>query len=142
MKKGKWTIIVDDKRIVKQYGDGIGRGYQVLDENFWSSLNPNIFAIQYTGDVNDFDQVEYRDETKHSNFLGDIKIFADKWDQKHLIELQFIWDNNILYEKIPNPNSTPEDPKQDITVIKEETIEEKTTRIGPRPSVYVSEDIY
>lgn len=142
MKKGKWTIVVDDKRIIKQYGEGIGIGYEVLDNNLWSNLNSNIFAIQYTGDVNDSDQVEYRDETPHSIFNGDIKIFADKWDEKYLLNLQFNWDNNFIYETIPDPNSTPENPKPDITKVKEETVEQKITRLGPRPTIYKSENIY
>jgi hypothetical protein len=142
MKIGKWTIVVDDKRIIKQYGDGIGIGYEILDNNFWSNLNSNIFAIQYTGDVNDSDQVEYRDETKHSIFSGDIKIFSDKWDEQYLLNLQNIWDNNYIYEEIPHPKSTLENPRPNILVIKQETIEQKTTRLGPRPSIYISENIY
>jgi hypothetical protein len=59
-----------------------------------------------------------------------------------LKHLQLIWDNNNIYETIPNPNSTTENPKPDITVTKEETTEQKTSRIGPRPISYVSQDIY
>ena len=50
MKKGKWSIIVDDKRIIKQYDEGsvAGIGYIIESENFWlNNLNSNIRAIQY-----------------------------------------------------------------------------------------------
>jgi hypothetical protein len=173
MKIGKWTIVVDDKRIIKQYGNGIGIGYEILDNNLWLSLNQNIFAIQYTGDPLDHEQVEYRDETQHSIFSGDIKIFSDKWDQQHLLNLQNIWDNNYVYEEIPNPKlilidaqraqarskleiaiesqdaekiktaqdelTRLENPKPTILVLKQETIEQKITRLGPRPDIYISE---
>jgi hypothetical protein len=142
MKKGKWTIVVDDKRIIKQYGDGIGIGYEILDNNFWSNLDSNICAIQYTGDSSDYEQVEYRTQIENSFFEGNIKNFADKWDEAHLLKLQSDWDINNIYELVPNTNITPENPFQFNTVKKEETIEQKTTRIGPRPSVYVSENIY
>ena len=52
MKIGKWTIVVPDKRIIKQYGDGKTIGYIVEDNNFWiNNLNSNINAIQYTGNI-------------------------------------------------------------------------------------------
>jgi hypothetical protein len=141
MKKGKWTIVKADKKIIKQYGELLG--YIVNDDNFWNTnLNSNIHAIQYTGDNSDFNQVEFNDGTKNTYFSGDIKIFADVWDKEYLKDLQLIWDNNNIYETIPNPNSTPENPKPDITVAKEETTEQKTSRIGPRPISYVSQDIY
>jgi hypothetical protein len=145
MKKGKWSIIVDDKRIVKQYDEGsiAGIGYVIESENFWlNNLNSNIRAIQYSGISDDTDQVEYRDGTHNSSFTGNIKIFSDEWDKKHLEQLQLIWDNNNIYETISNPNSTPENPKPDITVTKKETTEQKTSRVGPRPISYVSQDIY
>ena len=120
MKKGKWTIIKADKKIVKQYGELLG--YIVNDNNFWNTnLNSNIHAIQYTGDNSDFDQVEFNDGTKNTYFSGDIKIFADAWDKEYLKDLQLIWDNDNL---------------------KDETVEQKTSRIGPRPINYVSQDIY
>jgi hypothetical protein len=122
MKIGKWTIVVTDKLIIKQYGDGQSIGYTVDDNNFWNNnLNSNIHAIQYTGNNSDFEQVEYNDETKHSNFTGDIKIFADAWDKEHLKYLQLVWDNNNLVQ---------------------ETIEQKSNRLGSRPTNYTSENIY
>jgi hypothetical protein len=129
MKIGKWTIIAVDKRIIKQYDTTIG--YEILDNNFWSNnLNQNIKAIQYTGDNNDSDQIEYKDNTPNSIFNGDIKVFADKWDEAHLLNLQNLWDNN-------NIEITLADNTKRI-----ETNEEKINRLGSRPVTYKSEDIY
>lgn len=122
MKIGKWTIIRPDKRIIKQYGDGQTIGYTVEDENFWSSnLDPSVHAIQYTGNNSDLDQVEFNNGNKHTFFSGDIKIFADAWDNEHLKNLQKNWDRNSL---------------------ENETAEQKIVRVGPRPTTYTSENIY
>jgi hypothetical protein len=138
MKIGKWSIIVEDKRIVKQYGEGATFGYVVEDDSFWkNNLASNVRAIQYTGDNLDSDQVEYNDKTNHSIFNGDIKIFSDKWDEQHLLKLQNDWDNNIEYINLGKTN--PEKPNEDQ--FRQETIEEKIIRIGNRPTSFKSEDI-
>ena len=143
MKKGKWTIIPSDKKIIKQYGDSNGIGYDILDNNFWiNNVSFNIHAIQYTGNINDFNQIEYNDGNDHDVFNGDIKIFSDEWDKAHLKKLQDDWDNNFIYETIPNPNPTPEEPGNFKRVKIEETVEQKENRIGPRISSYSSQDIY
>jgi hypothetical protein len=143
MKMGKWTIIRKDKRIIKQYGDGKSIGYIVEDENFWNNnLAINIHAVQYTGSDLDTDQVEFNDGSENSKFLGNIKIFADEWDKVHTKYLQGIWDNKNLYKKIPNPNITQENPEPMLIIIQEETVEQKTLRLGPRPVDYISIDIY
>jgi len=138
MKIGKWSIIVEDKRIVKQYGEGATFGYVVEDDSFWkNNLASNVRAIQYTGDNLDSDQVEYNDGTNHSIFNGDIKMFSDKWDEQHLLKLQNDWDNNIEYINLGKTN--PEKPNEDQ--FRQETIEEKIIRIGNRPTSFKSEDI-
>lgn len=143
MKKGKWTIVPIDKKIIKQYGDGAGIGYDILNNDFWTNnVQQDIHAIQYTGDSNDFNQVEYNDGKDNDLFTGNIKIFADEWDKEHLKQLQYDWDNNFIYETIPNPNPTPGEPGNFKSVKIEETVEQKTNRIGPRISTYSSEDIY
>ena len=129
MKKGKWTIVVDDQLIIKQYDEGVkkGIGYIVEDEDFWTSnLSSNIRAIQYTGNVEDREQVEYNDGTLHTSFNGNIQIFANKWDEKHLENLQSIWDSNNFYNQ--------------ETKIKE-TLQEKINRIGPKPTIYQSQNV-
>ena len=143
MKMGKWTIVRVDKTIIKQYGENQSIGYIINDDNFWNNnLSNNIHAIQYTGNELDFDQVEYNDRSPNSKFNGNIKIFADEWDKAHLKNLQNIWDNNNIYESIPNLNITPENPLPFIRVKKEETLEQKELRIGSRPTIYNSLDIY
>jgi hypothetical protein len=148
MKKGKWSIIVVDKIIVKQYDEGLsaGIGYIIESENFWSSnLNSNVKAIQYTGIPDDIDQVEYRDGTHNSVFTGNIKIFSDEWDKKHLEHLQSIWDNNNILKNPTNPKDSQQVQLQKILLGEcniPETQEEKLNRLGPRPQTYNSSDIY
>ena len=125
--KGNWTVVFDDKLIIKQSGDAAGTGYKIVDDNFlglgkWS----NIWAIQYGTSVST-DEVEYRDETPHSSFvdanIGDISQFSSKWDSAHLAQLQVDWDSDNLVNE--NGVST-------------ETEAEKIARLGSRPTSYSS----
>ena len=122
-----WTVVFEDKIIIKQSGDAAGISYNISDDSFWSdSKFSNIWAIQY-GTTNVNDQVEYRDETPHSSFadanIGDINQFSSKWDSAHLTQLQSNWDNNNAVDE--DDNST-------------ETEAEKITRLGARPTSYSS----
>jgi hypothetical protein len=116
-----WTIIFEDKTVVKNNGAEAGTGYTINDDAFWNqSKFSNIWAIQYaTSNVND--QVEYRDETPHSSWedanLGDISDFINRWDSAHLTQLQTNWDNDN---------------------VDGETSEEKISRLGARPTSYSS----
>ena len=115
-----WTVVMDDKMIIKQSGDAAGF-YRVSDDAFWSqSKFSNIWAIQYQTSV-DTDQVEYRDETPHSTYdpavLGDFQEFIDRWDAAHLAKLQDNWDNDN---------------------VEDETEAEKIARLGERPTSYSS----
>jgi len=115
-----WTVVFDDKMIIKQSGNGAG-SYIVNDDAFWSdSKFSNIWAIQYGNSITS-DEVEYRDTTPHSSFadanIGDISQFSSKWDSVHLIELQSGWDNDN---------------------VDGETDAEKITRLGARPTSYSS----
>jgi len=125
----KWTIVFDDKIIIKNHAEGAseGIGYTISDDSFWSDPKfSNIWAIQY-GTTNVNDQVEYRDETPHSTYdssiLGDISQFSSRWDSAHLSKLQSDWDSNN--EVDDEGNST-------------ETEAEKITRLGARPTSYSS----
>jgi hypothetical protein len=139
MKIGKWSIIVEDKRIVKQYGNGATLGHVVEEDSFWeNNLSPNIRAIQYSGDNLDNNQVEYNDKSNNSVFVGNIKVFSDQWDKQHLLYLQNNWDLDINYINLGKIN--PDKPNEDQ--FRQETIEEKIIRLGNRPSSYISEDIY
>jgi hypothetical protein len=120
---GKWTIVFEDKIVIKNYAEGVNEGvsYIISDDSFWSdSKFSNIWAIQYGNSVVS-DEVEYRDETPHSSYaeanLGDISQFSSKWDSAHLAKLQSDWDNDY---------------------IEGETEAEKITRLGARPTSYSS----
>ena len=121
--KGNWTIVFEDKMIIKNYAEGAteGIGYKIDNDAFWNdSKFSNIWAIQYGTSVST-DEVEYRDETPHSSFvdanIGDISQFSSKWDSAHLAKLQSDWDNDY---------------------IEGETEAEKIARLGSRPTSYTS----
>jgi len=97
---GTWSVVIDDKRIVKKSGDMASdhTGYFIDDDAFWNqSKFSNIWAIQYGTSVTS-DEVEYKDETPHSSFadanLGNFQDFIDRWDAAHLAKLQADWDSN------------------------------------------------
>ena len=119
--KGNWTIVFEDKKIIKQSGDAAGTAYEISDNDFWGLAKwSNIWAIQY-GTANPNDCVEYRDETPHSTWedanLGDFQDFITRWDTHHLSVLQSDWDANN---------------------VDGETEAEKIARIGARPTSYSS----
>ena len=121
-----WTVVFQDKKIIKQSGDGAG-DYHIVDNDFWGLAKwNNIWAIQY-GTANSNDCVEYKDETPHSTWedanLGDFQDFIDRWDAAHLAQLQSNWDNDNAVDE--EGNST-------------ETEAEKITRLGARPTSYSS----
>jgi hypothetical protein len=126
--KGNWTVVFDDKIIIKNYAEGAseGIGHVINDDAFWNqSKFSNIWAIHY-GNANTSDEVEYRDETPHSSFvdanLGNISDFSSRWDSAHLAQLQADWDADDYFA---------EDGTQ-------ETEAEKITRLGARPTSYSS----
>ena len=119
----QWTVVFDDKLVIKQSGDASGP-YKINDDSFWSDSKwSNIWAIQYKADDHDYnDSVEYRDETPHATWtaadLGDFQTqFIDRWDAAHLANLQSDWDNNN---------------------VEGETESEKIARLGARPTSYSS----
>ena len=116
-----WTIVFDDKSILKQKGDGAGNVYIINDDSFWSqSKFSNIWAIQHGASVAT-DEVEHRDGTPHSTYtdanLGDFSEFINRWDSAHLAKLQADWDADN---------------------VDGETDAEKITRLGARPTSYSS----
>jgi len=116
-----WTVIFDDKKVIKNNGAEAGTGYVIDDSSFWSeSKFSNIWAIQHGTSVTS-DEVEYRDTTPHTSYedanLGDISQFINKWDSAHLAKLQSDWDADT---------------------VDGETDAEKITRLGARPTSYSS----
>jgi hypothetical protein len=117
-----WTVVFDDKIIIKNNGAESGTGYVINDDNsFWDqSKFSNIWAIQHGTSVTS-DEVEYRDETPHTSYedanLGDFQEFITRWDSAHLAKLQSDWDNSNVVD---------------------ETEAEKIARLGARPTSYSS----
>ena len=94
-----WTVVLEDKMVIKQSGDAAGTSYVISDNDFWGLAKwNNIWAIQY-GTSNPSDTVEYRDGTPHSTWedanLGDFQDFIDRWDAAHLAQLQSDWDKTM-----------------------------------------------
>ena len=119
-----WTVVFEDKKIIKQNGSSAGTDYVIDDDAFWNDSKwSNIWAIQYIADNEDHnDTVEYRDTTPHTSWvdanLGSFRSqFIDKWDAHHLSLLQSSWDEQTLDG---------------------ETEAEKIARIGERPTSYSS----
>ena len=115
-----WTVVFEDKMIIKQSGDAAGP-YIISDNDFWGLAKwNNIWAIQY-GTSNPNDTVEYRDDTPHSNWedanLGDFQDFITRWDSAHLAKLQSDWDNDN---------------------VDDESESDKIARLGARPTTYSS----
>jgi hypothetical protein len=118
-----WTVIFDDKKVIKNTGAEAGTGYTIADDAFWSqSKFSNIWAIQH-GTSNTSDEVEHNDGSPHSAYdeavLGPIQDFINKWDVAHLADLQKIWD-------------------EDTDAGADETAEQKINRLGAKPTSYSS----
>jgi hypothetical protein len=91
-----WTIVFEDKIIIKQSGDDAG-SYIIDDDAFWATTTfQNIWAIQ-SGATNTSDEVEHRDGSAHNSLADEgvnIQLFIDKWDAAHLAKLQASWDDD------------------------------------------------
>ena len=116
-----WTVVFEDKKIIKQSGDAAGTPYKIDDNDFWGLAKwNNIWAIQY-GTFEPSDTVEHRDGTPHCTWedanLGDFQDFIDRWDAAHLARLQSDWDNNN---------------------VEDESESDKIARLGARPTSYSS----
>jgi hypothetical protein len=123
----KWTVVFDDRMIIKQTGTDQG-SYVINDDSFWNDPKwSNIWAIQYKDDDHEYnDTIEHRDETPHKTWtaagLGDFKSqFISRWENAHLAKLQSTWDGDNLVNEEGN-------------VI--ETEAEKIQRLGARPTSY------
>tara|TARA_R100000664_G_C2750120_1_gene137436 strand:+ start:57 stop:425 length:369 start_codon:yes stop_codon:yes gene_type:complete len=117
----QWTVVFEDKLVIKQQGDAAGTGYVIADDDFWGLAKwSNIWALQY-GTSNPNDTVEYRDETPHSTWeaanLGDFQDFITRWDSAHLAQLQSNWDEDN---------------------VEGESEADKIARLGARPTSYSS----
>jgi hypothetical protein len=123
--KGTWTVIFEDKLIIKQSELASGNqpvGHTIDDNDFWNNPDySNFWAIQYQTS-NSSDEVEFKDETPNDTWAStglDFQPFMDKWEAAHLAYLQGEWDNDNVVDEEGNPAETPE---------------EKIARLGERPS--------
>jgi len=130
-----WTVVFDDKKIIKQKGDGAGAYTITGQDSFWSDSKwSNIWAIQYVADNEDHnDTVEHRDTTPHSTWtaanLGSFQDqFIVKWDAAHLSQLQADWDADVIITYN----------EEDGTVATTESEADQITRKGARPTSYSS----
>jgi len=121
--KGTWTVVFDDKLIIKQSELSAGNqpvGYEIDDDAFWNNPSySNFWAVQYQTS-NTSDEVEFRDETPNDTWAStglDFQPFIDKWDAAHLASLQSEWDGDN---------------------VEGETEAEKIARLGARPTSYSS----
>ena len=122
-----WTVVFEDKMIIKQSGDAGGTSYVIADDDFWGLAKwNNIWAIQY-GTFEPSDTVEHRDHTPHCTWedanLGDFQEFINRWDSAHLAQLQSDWDNDNLFNEDGSSAETEAD---------------KIARLGARPTSYSS----
>jgi len=96
-----WTVVFEDKIIIKQSGDAAGTSYTIDDNAFWATTAfQNIWAIQ-SGTSNVSDEVEHKDGTAHCSLADkgiDIQLFINKWDSAHLLKLQADWDEDTREE--------------------------------------------
>ena len=125
-----WTVIFEDKSVVKNNGAETGTGYVINDNDFWNqSKFSNIWAIQYENTTVS-DQVEHRDETAHCSYadanLGDFQEFINRFDAAHLADLQSQWDQDVII--------TTDSEGNEIT----ESESDQIARKGARPTSYSS----
>jgi hypothetical protein len=124
-----WTVVFEDKCVIKNTGAEAGTGYIINDDAFWATTAfQNIWAIQ-SGTSNSSDEVEHKDGTAHCSLADegvDIQQFINRWDLAHLAQLQANWDGNNTGTTDEDGNFTPE------------TEAEKIARLGARPTSYSS----
>jgi len=128
-----WTVVFEDKIIIKQTGTDVG-SYKINDDSFWNDSKwSNVWAIQFQDDNLDYnDSVEYRDDTPHTSWnesgLGNFQSqFISRWESAHLSKLQSDWDNN---------DGNTYDDTDEMNIVHEETQAEKIARLGARPTSY------
>ena len=111
------TVIPSDKQIYLETPDTqypIRRCHIIdNDSEFWNSVDPRILAIQYHSDG--LKQIEYKNP-REDIVITDIATVQKYIDRFNLTEQtyqsQLVWDNNN---------------------VQGETLEQKVTRLGPRP---------
>jgi len=142
-KHGNWTVVFPDKLIIKrtqEFNLQNAKGLKIEDDSFWNQNKfKDISVIQFTDDNLDNDQVEYIDSRPNgsydSNVLGDFSQFITRWDSAYLKVLQETWDYSNY---VPGPKKYDTDFTTGEMIPIKESVEDKTARLGPRPTSYTS----
>jgi ABC-type uncharacterized transport system ATPase subunit len=120
------TVIPSDKAIYLETADAQfpNRRCHVIDNDseFWNNVDPRIHAIQYHSDG--LKQIEYNNprEDVVITDISEVQKYVDRFNlTEQTYQSQIAWDSN-------NVKITLEDKTQ-----RDETLEEKINRLGPRP---------
>jgi hypothetical protein len=120
------TVIPSDKQIYLETSDTQypNRRCHVIDndQEFWNLVDSRILAIQYHSDG--LKQIEYKNP-RENVIITDISILQKYIDRFNLTEQtyqsQLVWDKNNVEITLADGSK------------RSETIQEKITRLGPRP---------
>ena len=120
------TVIPSDKSIYLETTDAQfpNRRCHIIDNDseFWNNVDPRIHAIQYHSDG--IKQIEYKNP-REDIVITDITTIQKYIDRFNLTEQtyqsQLVWDNNNVQIILADGSK------------RAETLEEKISRIGPRP---------
>ena len=120
------TVIPSDKQIYLETSDNQYpmRRCHIIDNDseFWNNVDPRIHAIQYHSDG--LKQIEYKNP-RENVVITDISILQKYIDRFNLTEQtyqsQVAWDKNNVQITLADGTK------------RAETLEEKITRLGPRP---------
>jgi hypothetical protein len=122
------TVIPSDKQIYLETSDTQYpmRRCHIIDNDseFWNSVDKDIHAIQYHDDGQK--EIEYKVSSGKGNVpITDVSILQKYINRFNLTEQtyqsQLAWDNNNVKITLADESK------------RAETLEEKITRIGPRP---------
>lgn len=98
------------------------RCHIINDQEFWNDVDSRIHAIQYHSDGDK--HIEYKNPQENVS-ITDINIlqkYIAKFNlAEQLFQNQIVWDNNNIQKTLADGTK------------KDETLQEKIDRIGPRP---------
>jgi len=120
------TVIPEDKQIYLETADAQfpNRRCHIIDNDseFWNSVDSRILAIQYHSDG--LKQIEYKNprEDVVITDITTIKKYIDRFNlSEQTYQSQLAWDNNNVKIILADDSE------------RNENLQEKTTRLGPRP---------
>ena len=120
------TVIPSDKQIYLETLDTQfpNRRCHIIDNDseFWNSIDSRILAIQYHSDG--LKQIEYKNPREDIAItdISSVQKYVDKFNlAEQTYQSQLVWDNNNVQIILADGSK------------RAETLEEKISRIGPRP---------